>query len=188
MRHFHPGFPFFYVRYFCVPVVFAPGRKRLVRIAASFPSVIVHYNRELAHPGQAVFSNGDNTGTAPKAEGNTMPGSFRSFALAAALLAVVSPGAEAARDNDYPTVAIADYVFGCMAANGQTRQALEKCSCSIDLIASILPYDRYVSAETVLQMRRVGGEKGSIFRTEMHMTEAVAELRRAQAESEMRCF
>jgi hypothetical protein len=85
-------------------------------------------------------------------------------------------------------VAIADYVFACMSANGQTRQALEKCSCSIDLIASILPYERYVGAETVLQMRRVGGEKGSLFRTEAHMTEAVAELRRAQAESEMRCF
>jgi hypothetical protein len=173
---------------FYVPVVFAPGRERLVRIAASFPSVIVHYNRELAHPRQAVFSQGIIPESAPKAEGNAMPGSFRSFALAVALLPFVISRAEAARDNDYPTVAIADYVFGCMAANGQTRQALEKCSCSIDLIASILPYDRYVSAETVLQMRRVGGEKGSIFRTEMHMTEAVAELRRAQAESEMRCF
>ena len=30
--------------------------------------------------------------------------------------------------NDYPTVARADYVFGCMQANGQTRDALERCS------------------------------------------------------------
>ena len=34
--------------------------------------------------------------------------------------------------NDYPTVARADYVFGCMQVNGQTRDALERCSCSID--------------------------------------------------------
>ena len=117
-----------------------------------------------------------------------MAGSFCTFALAAAVLAFASPVAEAARDNDYPTTAIADYVFGCMGANGQTREALEKCSCSIDLIASILPYDRYVTAETVLQMRGVGGEKGAIFRSEAGMVEVVAELRRAQAESEMRCF
>jgi hypothetical protein len=116
-----------------------------------------------------------------------MPRALQALLLGAALFAAI-PAAVAAPDNDYPTVAIADYVFGCMGANGQTRQALEKCSCSIDLIASILPYDRYVKAETVLQMRRLAGEKGSLFRTEAHMTESVAELRRAQAESEMRCF
>jgi hypothetical protein len=41
--------------------------------------------------------------------------------------------------NDYPTVARADYVFGCMQVNGQTRDALERCSCSIDVIASFFP-------------------------------------------------
>lgn len=118
-----------------------------------------------------------------------MPGRSRMTLLAASLAAAFAMAtAQAAQNNDYPTTAVADYVFGCMAANGQTRQALEKCSCSIDLIASILPYDRYVRAETILQMRRVGGEKGSLFKTEAHMVEAVAEMRRAQAESEMRCF
>jgi len=37
-----------------------------------------------------------------------------------------------AADNDYPTATRADYVFGCMAANGNTREALLKCSCAID--------------------------------------------------------
>jgi hypothetical protein len=99
-----------------------------------------------------------------------------------------APALKAAQNNDYPTVALADYVFGCMAANGQTRQSLEKCSCSIDLIASILTYDNYVKADTILQMRRIGGDKGSLFKTETHMVNAVAELKRAQAESEIRCF
>lgn len=118
-----------------------------------------------------------------------MPGCSRMTVVAVSLAAALAvPAAKATENNDYPTVAVADYVFGCMSANGQTRQALEKCSCSIDLIASILPYDRYVQAETILQMRRVGGEKGSLFKTEAHMVEMVAELRRAQAESEMRCF
>jgi len=44
--------------------------------------------------------------------------------------------------NDYPTAVRADYVFAFMQANGETRQALERCSCSIDVIASILPYER----------------------------------------------
>ena len=55
--------------------------------------------------------------------------------------------------NDYPTDARADYVLGCMASNNQTRAALEHCSCSIDVIASILPYDKYEQAETILSMR-----------------------------------
>ena len=65
--------------------------------------------------------------------------------LAAAVTAAIRPGA--AQLNDYPTAARADYVFACMKANGETQQTLEQCSCSIDVIASILPYDRYVSAE-----------------------------------------
>src|SRR5262252_2642587 len=48
--------------------------------------------------------------------------------------------------NDYPTTARVDFVFGCMKANGETRQVLEQCSCSIDVIATILPYERYVTA------------------------------------------
>ncbi len=42
--------------------------------------------------------------------------------------------------NDYPTDARAEYVFACMATNGGTRDALERCSCSIDIIATLLPY------------------------------------------------
>lgn len=90
--------------------------------------------------------------------------------------------------NDYPTVARADYVFACMAANGQTRKKLEQCSCSIDLIATILPYDDYVEAETILSVGLVGGEKSAIFNHSSALTEIVATMRRAQAEAEFRCF
>ena len=101
---------------------------------------------------------------------------------------VVAGAAQAAENNAYPTVAIADYVFGCMASNGQTRDALERCSCSIDVIASILPHDEYVEAETVMRLRQVAGEKSTIFRTAPAMRAAVANLKRAQAEAEIRCF
>lgn len=90
--------------------------------------------------------------------------------------------------NDYPTVARADYVFGCMAANGQTRQALEKCSCSIDTIATILPYERYEEAETILSVGQVAGQQSEIFRNTGLFRDIVADLRRAQAEAEVTCF
>lgn len=90
--------------------------------------------------------------------------------------------------NDYPTEARADYVFGCMATNGQNRDVLRRCSCSIDVIASILPYDKYVEAETVLSLRLTGGERMSVFRTSQMAKVLEADLRRAQAEAEIICF
>lgn len=90
--------------------------------------------------------------------------------------------------NDYPTAVRADYVFGCMAANGGTRLALERCSCSIDRIASILPYERYVQAETALGVGQRTGESAELFRNNPFVRDLIAELRRAQAEAEVECF
>ena len=90
--------------------------------------------------------------------------------------------------NDYPTAARADYVFACMKANGDTRRALDQCSCSIDIIASVLPYERYVTAETVLSMSQTIGNLGAQFRTTEQAKTALNDLRRAQAEAEVRCF
>jgi hypothetical protein len=90
--------------------------------------------------------------------------------------------------NDYPTSARAEYVFGCLKANGESRQAIEQCSCSIDVIASLVPYARYVTAETVLSMSQVRGNLGGQFRTSEQASGALNELRRAQAEAEVRCF
>ncbi|MDB5598094.1 MAG: hypothetical protein JWN71_138 [Xanthobacteraceae bacterium] len=90
--------------------------------------------------------------------------------------------------HDYPTVTRADYVFACMKANGETRQTLERCSCSIDVIASILPFERYTTAEAVLSLSQVPGNFGSMFRTPEQAKSAANDLRRAQAEAEVRCF
>nr|WP_244489369.1 hypothetical protein [Aureimonas altamirensis] len=90
--------------------------------------------------------------------------------------------------NDYPTDAVADYVFACMQTNGQTQQALRQCSCSFDVVASIVPYARYVEASTYLSMGQVTGEKGVVFRTSAPAKAAIGDLRRAQAEAEVRCF
>ncbi len=113
------------------------------------------------------------------------------IAAAAALTAfLVTAGANAKAPelNDYPTNARADYVFGCMKANGDTRTALDQCSCSIDVIATILPYDRFVEAEAVLSLSQVPGRFGAMCRSPEPAKAAANALRRAQAEAEVRCF
>jgi hypothetical protein len=99
-----------------------------------------------------------------------------------------APSLKAADLNDYPTSARADYVFACMKANGETQDILQKCSCSIDVIASIIPYDNYVAAETIISMSQVTGPVGAEFRSTEQAKLAMREFRRAQAEAEVRCF
>lgn len=107
-------------------------------------------------------------------------------ALAALLLGGAQRGAAA---NDYPTAARADYVLGCMAANGNTRLALERCACSLDAIAEQVPYARYEAADTALRMQAGNlGERSAMFRDPPGVRAAVEELRRAQAEATLRCF
>jgi len=105
------------------------------------------------------------------------------------IFATLGPGSAGADTlNDYPTTTRVDYVFACMKSNGETRHALEQCSCSIDVIASLLPYDRYSTAETVLSVAQVPGNLGAQFRSTEQAKAAVNDLRRAQAEAEVRCF
>ena len=109
--------------------------------------------------------------------------------LASAFL--VPAGAEMAqsRENDYPTSTRADYVIGCMAANGNTREALLKCSCAIDTIAGLMPYSRYEQAETALSLQLGGGVGGRVglFRDPPQIKAVIEELRRAQAEANLQC-
>ena len=118
----------------------------------------------------------------------TAVGSVRRIVAALTALMSMAVATRAEEVNDYPTSARAEYVFGCLKANGDTRQAIEQCSCSIDIIASLVPYDRYVSAETVLSMSQVRGNLGGQFRTSEQAAGALNDLRRAQAEAEVRCF
>lgn len=106
----------------------------------------------------------------------------------AGLFLAVLPTMSARAENDYPTSVVVDYVLGCMRANGQSREALERCSCSFDIVASIIPYDRYVLAETASRMALLPGERGSLFRDNPATNTMVQDVRRAQAEAELQCF
>jgi hypothetical protein len=109
---------------------------------------------------------------------------------AAALLLLAGAAASPAAANDYPTADRADYVLGCMAANGNTRPALLKCSCAIDMIAGLMPYAKYVQAETALSLQTGGGVGGRVglFQDPPQIKQVIEQLHQAQAEANLKCF
>jgi hypothetical protein len=115
---------------------------------------------------------------------------MRRFLVAmAALLATAASGPGPAwAASDYPTEVVADYVIGCLASNGETQDMLRRCSCSIDAVSSIVPYDTYEKASTILQMRQATGDATSVFREMKMLDDIVKQLRLAQIEADFRCF
>jgi len=109
--------------------------------------------------------------------------------LAGLVVLAFTAAAAGAESNDYPTSARADYVIGCMAANGNTREALLKCSCAIDTIAALMPYSHYEQAETALSLQAGGGVGGRVglFRDPPEIKAVIEELHRAQAEANLQC-
>jgi hypothetical protein len=116
----------------------------------------------------------------------------KTLAAAMASLAALA-GPAIAQDTkpphfDYPTTARADYVIGCMAANGFQHQLLDKCACGIDVIADRLSYEDYETAETILSMQQASvGPRGGLFRDTPVAHASLEKLRRAQAEANLRC-
>jgi len=106
------------------------------------------------------------------------------------LAALAPPRAAPTAKNDYPTSTRADYVLGCMTANGNTREALFQCSCAIDTIAGQMPYDDYEKAETALSLQIGGGVGGRVglFRDPPEIKDVLERLREAQAEANLTCF
>ncbi len=105
-----------------------------------------------------------------------------------ALFAATLFAAPLAMASDYPTETRVDYVLGCMAANGQDHLMMQKCSCSIDVIAELMPHEDYEAARTVMSMQDQPGELGMLFRTERSMQEDLNHFRSVQAEADLRCF
>jgi hypothetical protein len=112
----------------------------------------------------------------------------RAAAAAGMIWGALAASAGSAVANDYPTDVVADYVIGCMVSNGETQDMLRRCACSIDTIASILPYDKYEKAETVLMMQQTTGDQGAVFKQMQTLKKMVDELRLAQIEADFRCF
>lgn len=111
--------------------------------------------------------------------------------LCAMLAAGPATGAQkSTKTSDYPTADRADYVLGCMAANGNTRLALLKCSCAIDAIARAMPFTDYERVQTALGMQAGGGVGGRVglFRDPPELKRLIETLHRAQADADLACF
>lgn len=111
-----------------------------------------------------------------------------SLAAILGLLIAAPTSSYAVLANDYPTEVIADYVIGCMASNGESQDMLRRCSCSIDAVSSIVPYDIYEKADTIIRMRQVSGDMTAMFRDMKMLDDMVKQLRLAQIEADFRCF
>ena len=112
---------------------------------------------------------------------------FAAAASTATLMSVTAALAMELPANDYPTVSRADYIYGCMQANGPTREILEKCSCSIDQIAALLPFAEYEEAETIMSVQLRGGESVATM-SYAPIQAKIKKLKLAQIEAELRCF
>ena len=111
--------------------------------------------------------------------------------LAAACLVVMPytfAGESECSGDDFPTTAVADYILGCMAANGNTFAALNQCSCSIDFIKSRMTYSDFEEAQTIMQVQLDRGQRGIFFRDSNWAKKRVEVLEKYQAESTLRCF
>jgi hypothetical protein len=122
----------------------------------------------------------------------TVPGRLLAMGLLLTGFAAAAHSAESLSElpggvNDYPTAARADYVFACMNTNGRTQEALRRCACAIDVIASAVPYSDYEKAETILRMRHSGGYLAQEFRIPVSNA-ILRQLEEAQAEADFSCF
>ncbi len=111
-----------------------------------------------------------------------------SFLWAVSVAIAASVVGTSAAANDYPTEARVDYVLACMASNGQDYLTMQRCSCSIDTIAELIPYKEYEQIETIIRMRERQGELGVVFRSSPVLEDKVQAFRDAQIEADLRCF
>jgi hypothetical protein len=158
------------MRGFCVAAVGGAAAWALFTCFGAVPA-------SAGEPSPASIAAGSATGQRAAGEIRALP------------LLRVAAGPSQPPANDYPTATRADYVIGCMAANGNTREALLKCSCAIDTIAALMPYAHYEEAETALSLQAGGGLGGRVglFRDPPEIKAVIEELRRAQAEANLQC-
>ncbi|CAG9261577.1 hypothetical protein [Paraburkholderia unamae] len=87
---------------------------------------------------------------------------------------------------NYPTQGRVEYVLGCMDDNGHDFANVYKCSCVIDKMAAVLPYDEFVDQSTFAKYATLGGEGGSEFRVDRAKAQA-KRFRTLQTEAYRSC-
>lgn len=87
---------------------------------------------------------------------------------------------------DYPTQGRVEYVLTCMDDNGHEFANVYKCSCVIDKMAAVLPYDEFVDQATFSKYATLGGEGGAEFRVD-HAKQQTKAFRTLEAKAYQAC-
>lgn len=89
--------------------------------------------------------------------------------------------------NDYPTADRVEYVLECLYDHGGKQEYVYKCSCAIDEVAKVLPYDEYLEVSTAARYQTLGGDRGGEFRDPEAVKDAVKKYRELQTQSKQQC-
>ena len=90
--------------------------------------------------------------------------------------------------NDFPTTARVEYVLECMRGEPPAPDALYKCSCVVDAIASRVSYDEWVEITTVAKAMTIAGERGGELRDMKDGRKIAGTYRTLQEDARKRCF
>jgi len=105
------------------------------------------------------------------------------------LLPLLILAAPAASANDFPTRARVEFVLECMRTSKTAQQeAMYKCSCAIDEIATKVDYATWVDLSTVANATTIAGERGGVMRDMKDGRKMITSFRELQAEAKKRCF
>lgn len=104
------------------------------------------------------------------------------------LLAGLVP-AQRSHANDFPTHARVEFVLACMRENPAIAQeAIYKCSCAIDAIATQVNYDTWVDLSTIANATTIAGERGGAMRDLKDGRKMIARFRELQDSAKKGCF
>lgn len=91
--------------------------------------------------------------------------------------------------NDFPTVDRVIYVQECMQAHpGPKFEMTNKCSCTLDKIATSMKFEEYVTMSTIVKAMSIGGERGGAIRDVPSYEPQVKRYKDLVSKAEKACF
>jgi hypothetical protein len=94
-----------------------------------------------------------------------------------------------ARANDFPTHARVEFVLACMREfEALAKEAMYKCSCAIDVIATKVDYENWVELSTIANSITIAGERGGAMRDLKDGRKTIAQFREIQENAKKSCF
>ncbi|MDM0111833.1 hypothetical protein QTI66_06700 [Variovorax sp. J22R133] len=108
---------------------------------------------------------------------------------ALSMSALAAAPAARAPVNDFPTVDRVLYVQECMRAHpGPQFEMINKCSCTLDALATTVKYNEYVTMSTIVKAMTIGGERGGAIRDVPSYEPQVKRYKEQVSKAEKGCF